>query len=236
MGLDIVELVYEVEEHFGVKMANEDAEQIRTVDDMYRWLCQVIPLESSPNPCASSRAFWCVHGALQQSLRLPRHQLRPNTLLDPLLPEEPKRAIWWKRLAVAGDIKLPKLRPPAWTRKPMWSTWLPCSMAAIASLLMVFAFDDPNALMAMLVLAPILMSIWWVLTFSLERRLPPRCETIGGLTRAVLALNHRRFVAVSAWTRATAWWDLQRIISEQLSIPLEEVTPEKDFVRDFRVD
>jgi acyl carrier protein len=51
MGLDIVEMVMEVEETFGIEVPNHDAERLRTVGDLY-WYVR----EHVPNPPTSDAA------------------------------------------------------------------------------------------------------------------------------------------------------------------------------------
>ena len=51
MGLDIVELVMEVEETFGIDIPDHDAERLRTVGDLY-WYVR----EHVPDPAVSNAA------------------------------------------------------------------------------------------------------------------------------------------------------------------------------------
>lgn len=50
MGLDIVELVMEVEQTFGVEIPDADAEQLRTVRAMYQYLRERVAPEVWPLP------------------------------------------------------------------------------------------------------------------------------------------------------------------------------------------
>jgi acyl carrier protein len=48
MGLDIVELVMQVEETFSLDLLNDECEQIRTVGDLYRLVLKKLALPYAP--------------------------------------------------------------------------------------------------------------------------------------------------------------------------------------------
>ena len=50
MGLDIVEMVFAVEEAFDVEISNADAAQIETVGDLYVWLRTHLPASANDAP------------------------------------------------------------------------------------------------------------------------------------------------------------------------------------------
>ena len=49
MGLDIVELVMEVEETFGIDIPDQDAERLRTVGDLYWYVREHVPSPPASN-------------------------------------------------------------------------------------------------------------------------------------------------------------------------------------------
>jgi acyl carrier protein len=54
MGLDIVELVMEVEHVFGIEIPDADAERLRTVGSMYAYLRERVAPEAWPPPPAGT--------------------------------------------------------------------------------------------------------------------------------------------------------------------------------------
>ncbi|MBS1799281.1 MAG: hypothetical protein JSS95_05595 [Acidobacteria bacterium] len=50
MGLDIVELVMRAEEVFNITIEDSDAEQLRTVGDLYELVCKLLNVSPTPNP------------------------------------------------------------------------------------------------------------------------------------------------------------------------------------------
>jgi acyl carrier protein len=50
MGLDNVELVMRTEEVFNITIEDSDAEQVRTVGDLYELVCKLLNVSPTPNP------------------------------------------------------------------------------------------------------------------------------------------------------------------------------------------
>ena len=57
MGLDTVELVMDVEDHFGVILPEDDSQRIRTIEDLADVILARI-VASSVVPCPTMRAFF----------------------------------------------------------------------------------------------------------------------------------------------------------------------------------
>jgi hypothetical protein len=50
MGLDIVELVMRTEEVFNITIEPAEAEQVRTVGDLYELVCKLLNVSPTPDP------------------------------------------------------------------------------------------------------------------------------------------------------------------------------------------
>ena len=83
MGLDLVELVMETEERFGVHLPDEECAQVRTVADLTALV--ISKLSTDCSVCPTSRMFYRVRCALAES-GVPRSQIRPGTLLSDMRP------------------------------------------------------------------------------------------------------------------------------------------------------
>lgn len=93
MGLDLVELVMETEEHFGVHLPDEECAQVRTVADLASLVASKLhPVTSS---CQTSQTFYRVRRALVES-GLSRESVRPQTPLATLDPGKRRQA--WRKL------------------------------------------------------------------------------------------------------------------------------------------
>jgi len=65
VGLDVVELVMRCEEDFGVTIADADAEQVRTVGDLYLLICRQLGIEAAKGPLTGMGSSRPVFGSLR---------------------------------------------------------------------------------------------------------------------------------------------------------------------------
>jgi acyl carrier protein len=93
MGLDTVELVMEVEEHFGIALRDEDAERIRTIGDLADAILSRI-VAATALTCPSIPAFYALRSTLRQSLDEPQLRIRPTSLLSEIIPISKRRRCW----------------------------------------------------------------------------------------------------------------------------------------------
>jgi hypothetical protein len=98
MGLDLVELVIEVEETFALKIADEDAQRIATVADLIRYVRGRVRGRTGA-VCRTSRTFYQFRRALIQSVPVFRQDVRLDRPLLELIPKPERRRVW-KQLAV----------------------------------------------------------------------------------------------------------------------------------------
>ena len=101
MGLDLVELVMEVEDEFAITIPDADAEKIQTVGDLYQYVLQRTghPAADAPPPavCGSARSFYrlrAAFGALGADRALVRPTPRGPPGRWPRICGRPCRAAW----------------------------------------------------------------------------------------------------------------------------------------------
>lgn len=94
MGLDSVELLIEVEEHFGVVLTSEQVADVETVDDLARLVATTIERESR-GPCPSAAAFYALRRATCAVIGPKASRARPSTRLLELFPRRGRRRAWW---------------------------------------------------------------------------------------------------------------------------------------------
>ena len=87
MGLDLVELVMEIEDEFGFAIPDEDAERIQYCGDLHAYVVHRLrPLGGAP--CQSAAAFYRLRRSLLRHLPpVERHQVRPGVLIHRLMGE-----------------------------------------------------------------------------------------------------------------------------------------------------
>src|SRR5260221_11931140 len=92
MGLDVVEFVMEMEEHFGVVITDDQAWRMTTVGDLYAFLLAQDCRKAS-HQCPTSQAFYRLRRSLTGNLGIERSRVRPSAQLRDLVPGEEDAAI-----------------------------------------------------------------------------------------------------------------------------------------------
>src|SRR5262245_23237054 len=111
MGLDIFAFVMEVEETFGVRIADEDAEDLRTAGDLHHYLREQRD-QSLDSRCLSSATFYRLRQALCDQTGVERREIAPGTSLASLFPAQSRRASWRDWQVTVLPVRLPGLVPP----------------------------------------------------------------------------------------------------------------------------
>ncbi len=108
MGLDSVELVMAFEEEFGLEIADEDAEKMTTVGEVFDYLrnrLTTIP----PEDCLTQRVFYRLRRALIENYGLQRHMISPDTVLSQLISVKEIEE-GWPYLPMFIDLKTPSYK------------------------------------------------------------------------------------------------------------------------------
>jgi acyl carrier protein len=223
MGLDGVELVLEVEEAFGITIADSEAGGIRTVGDLQQLVLSRIE-KSRSNVCFSLPAFCNIRRAVRETAEQPDLRLRPSTRFDQVLPASDFRKLWERLQGILGTSP-PPLRRPAWMRRTLLAVGLACFALGIAT-----AWIDPVIVPLGLAVAAALTFVGNLLTAPWRRCPPPEMATLGDATR--------KLVGLVATTRSDLVADdvermLKEIIVDQLGVDAKEVVPNARFIEDL---
>ena len=92
MGLDLVELVMEVEETFGFSIRDEDAAKLDTVGKLYDYIL-ANRFEGKEQGCLSNVTFYKLRRALLSVLPIARSDVRLSSDLKKIIPDH-RRRIW----------------------------------------------------------------------------------------------------------------------------------------------
>jgi hypothetical protein len=114
MGLDVVELVMEIEEHFSVTIPDENAGQILCVGDLYLFLLRQTRRGRALVPCPTAHAFYRIRRELLHEVGVERHRVRPTSLLRDLIPAETRESACPRLATALGLPSIPDPEPP-WT-------------------------------------------------------------------------------------------------------------------------
>lgn len=105
MGLDGVELVMVVEEHFGIGIADAEAATLETPRLLADCVIRKVTAEVENDKCPSQRAFYRIRRELR-GMGLPRSAIRPEAKFAELCEEVTwrRRKAWWMRLRDRLDV------------------------------------------------------------------------------------------------------------------------------------
>lgn len=228
MGMDGVELIMAVEEAFEIQIPDEEAEQIRTVIDLYTLIWSKLPQAVPPRGCQSSATFYRIRRALMEQCGIPRWEVRPAARLEALLPPEQRREDW-RLLRRTTGMWLPELELP----QPMSVAWTAFGWVVLSGCLMAY-FVSPLSVALGCSLAGL------VLTAKIQERLnlhavqvPASCATVGSAVRYAVARTSVPSARGKTWKPEEVWNRVRRLIAHEYDIPLEEVTPQASFVDDL---
>ena len=226
MGLDAVELVMEVEDAFGFSIPNEDAAGLDTMGKLYDCVL-AHRFRGKQDVCLSSMTFYKVRRALMSVLEVERNALRVSTELSAIIPKRRRRT--WRAIEKVAGLRLPMLRRPRWVVTIATLAVIALGITVPALLgLRPFGGGMATAFISMIVFA----FIFYRLTQFSAYVFPPDVETVGQLTKAVLARNYQPIVAEAkqSATDDEVWDILRRIVGEQLGVRIDQLTKETDFV------
>ena len=181
----------------------------------------------------SSVTFYALRRAIMVELGCPRDSITPSTPLDSILSSGTQRRREWKRIEKSLVLKMPLL---AFSR----------GVEACISL----AFFGIGASVVLLVLPKLFPStgerivafcftcfcafILWAITRAklqpLATQLPGGGETVGDLTKAIVAKNYGKVATrAGGWNENDLWDALRDIIADATLVERERITPETTF-------
>lgn len=231
MGLDVVEMVMDVEDEFSIQIPHSRWSEMRTVGDMCRVVASSLDENGRPD-CRSIPAFCALRRGFI-GLGYARREIRPERRLDDFFSGF-SRPLAWSQLNQHSGCRLPELHRPRWL--VLVIVFLPilglcwCIGGALLH-------ADGYLLAALMILAglPIYAGLAAYLTKPLAIMPPSGCITVGDLVRQTL--RHNDFAVRTEQPRAPAeefFPKIRRIVSKTLNIPEAEITLESRFIEDLK--
>lgn len=237
MGLDIVELVMEVEDAFGIQIPDEDYEQIRTVGDLHDYIVrhrQHPDVEDSNKArvCLTSATFLRLRRVFIQLFGISRRSVRTSSQLDELVPRVNRREKW-NQLQEMVQLKLPALKRPVW----LFFLLTVCVISLASCFLwLIVPLGLPGVLGTLLLMIATSMGLA-ALTRPFATVPGFEFATVGGLSRVVLQYNFRKLHEnYNGSNSSDIWTTLQMIIVEQLGVNPDIVTRDATFIEDLGCD
>jgi len=235
VGLDLVNLVLAVEDEFDVYVG-DDWNDIRTVDDLLLAICSQIAdqkqLQAS-GTCPSLKPFFKTRDAIYSLTPSPRRSVRPRSLLQTLIPRSGRRTVW-EQLQSRTSIDLPPLVLPGHVSSAVQT--IICVLLLTIIFFLIAAIGSAGLVLAFCI-SIILVPLAYFSTRPFAAAFPENCQTVRDLVR------HAR-PPIYPTQRSSpiidqpndVWKKLVAIVSDQLDVPVSEVTPHARFVEDLKCD
>jgi acyl carrier protein len=232
MGLDIVELIMEVEETFDITLPDRELFHVRTVGDLYRLVLAKLPPSGPPAySCASAVAFYAFRRAAVKVLGVGREDVRPAVPMESLVSREHRRRRW-KLLGDELGWRLPGLQPPGRISALGLLSFV-IAYGAVIALAIHHAVGWDRSIVAcfLSILAfPILIIILCCSMTPFATRFSADCVTLRGTVHRVAKMNFGTIGRRLGYERQDVWEILRTLIVEQLGIRPEEVSEDTKLV------
>jgi acyl carrier protein len=238
VGLDLVDLVLEVEDTFGIRFTNAEAEKWTRVGELIRGVYGKLHPPAGSWYCESGRAFYKFRKAMRQALPLERHQVRPGSSLELLLPIE-HRPETWRRLQAAG-LDLPTLILPY----RLFVACLALVGGFVALHLIALPLGVPEATVGWFLVGtiPIISLLVYYITRPFADQLPERVRTVRGVVRilakrefALTDYDERRqlehFKTWKGRSHEEVARKVREVIAEVLGVDVEQIEQAGDGAR-----
>jgi hypothetical protein len=232
MGLDVVELILEVEKSFGVEIPDADACKMQTPGDLADWVAAHV--KTGKNASCLSQARFHRLRALLMEVSVPRKKIRPSVPLVALLQGKNALRDFWVRLNAAPNVSrhLPHLELSS-SLQTMVTTINICGSFVLALILYLNMKSSDLVhfflILTWLVLYFLFLFLVYRLTDHKRTQLPQGLGDVASLLPFVE-------IPTPVWTRETI---LERIILETsgiTGIPMGEISERAHFVKDLDMD
>jgi acyl carrier protein len=226
MGLDAVEILMDVEEHFGITIQNTQAERVRTVGDLVSLIQSRIEAAHLAT-CPTLVSFLRLRSWVRELVTDETLRVRTGTRVVDVLTRSQRRRLWTRLGDFLGSA-LPGLRRPPALRK--FLAFLVVTTIALA--IAAAAKIDLAILPLTLVFAALVTLVLHFATVPLRIYPPDTLTTFGaiarrmaGVTAATKQLHLHSYDAILD--------ELRPILVDTLGVDGSEVVPTARFIEDL---
>ena len=217
MGLDLVEIVMSVEEHFGISIPDSSAEELTTVGKLHDNVMKAVQRVYPEDACMTSSVFYRIRRALMKNAGVRRKDVIPDIRLDVLLPAHTRRKIW-DQLKQSTGLHLPQLERPKWVKVTI-------AVSAGAVLMILGLAQHPLFAWPAALLAGAWAMALIAATIPFMVCLPADTSTVRQLVYKLVP-KQSTISDRAHWKPEVVWADIKQIVSNQLGVKPELITPE----------
>jgi len=220
MGLDIVEIVLEVEDAFGIKLPETALPAMEGPRAMKALILAELR-QRDAHPCPNAWVFYRLRRAMMDALGIDRKQVRPDAELAGFFPP---RYRWrrWQKVARQSGLWLPRLTFPAVIKRAFFAGLLVLGLGCLLDVCL--GWFSGGWVLGMLP-GFVLWSFVSLKAGRLTARLPRDCTTVRELVCQTARRNYGDPEAPRrSWTEQEVWQKLETIIAEITGLKPDEVT------------
>jgi acyl carrier protein len=231
MGLELVEIVMAVENHFGISISEEEWINIRTPGHLMTYVENTVNIsKSKQTSCATQASFYKIRRMLVTKYEYNRNTITPNLTLASILPNESKEIFLSGLLEKLGIKNGPTLH---FTERFERLVFYPFAFVFLVCFVTIGSqFNFAIGLVIALCLSWLPGQI--ICEFSNNKRtvLNPPDFTLGDLSYLLIAKENKESNQKQVeWSKAKIEQDIRAIITEVLGI--NSFKNEDDFIDDL---
>ena len=220
MGLELVEILMEVEETFGIIVSDDDAFQDGTVGAFHKYILDLREQQMQQG-CPTGRVFRDIRRVLMETTSVPRRAIRLSTELTTILPLRSRRRVW-NRLQQDVQGRLRGLRLPFRLGPAMVGVCVVAGVVGTAIIMPHVGIVNAVVLGVAVTLALLLLTFF--VTRPIAVAFPQGVVTVGDLATATLPPGYEEAVK-QPMTDEEVWEKLQKIMADILGVKIDAITP-----------
>lgn len=229
MGMDGVEIVMDVEDHFGISIQDSEAERVRSVGDLVALVHGRI-VAARREYCPNLPAFLSLRRATRNILADDSARLRPRDAVATVL-RPPQRRELWKQLSDLMGTPPRSLRRPTLLRRMLVTLSITILLLA---LILAFAIDLQTLPLTIIVAVGVIALLHFV-TVPFRSIPPDGWATFGDITtklagvRVATKMIHLR-------NENEILNELRPLLVDVLGVDASEIVPSARFIEDLGMD
>ena len=231
MGLDLAELVIDVEEEFGISLSDADAQQATTVGELIDLVERLGGKVAEPAPLETMFAVF--RRALAEQACLNESSLEQETRSSDVFPWHLRHRLW-------GDLRA-ALEPQGYVLQgPEWGSggcWLGVALCAGTVWSGLWAWGEAGrvggtAVAVLVALVGFALGLY-VASKTIGMVFTGESRTLGGLAGRMTYTRTAKRAVGQAPSRQELTDTVIRLVSVRLCIPIEDVKIESRFIEDL---
>ena len=229
MGMDGLEIVMDVEDHFGISIKDSEAVTVRTVGDLVAIIHGRIAA-AHREPCPSLRAFLSLRNSVRAVTGDNSFRIRPRNLVAAKLTRQQRRDLWRRLPELLGTS------PNGLRRHKL----LRIALATTSICIMICAFWTAFAvklavLPLTLAMAVMLVVLLHFITASFRWFPPTEWQTFGEITQKITGGSVATKM-LHLKSDDEILWEIRPILVDVLGVDASTIVPTARFVEDLGMD